>query len=51
MTAKILSGFSAVMILVSACMLDSVSNAPIGVFAAGVVLLAAALVVDPEVFR
>lgn len=51
MITKVISGISAVLILISGCMLDSMSNAPIGVFAAGLVLLAVALVADPEVFR
>lgn len=51
MTAKILSGFSAVMILVSGCMLDSTSNAPIGVFVAGLVLLAVAVFSNKEIFE
>lgn len=51
MIAKIIAGTAGTLILVSACLLDSMSNAPIGIFAAGLALLAAALVADPEVFR
>lgn len=51
MIAKIIAGTAGALILVSACLLDSMSNAPIGVFAAGLVLLAVALAADPEVFR
>lgn len=51
MIAKIIAGTAGTLILASACLLDSMSNAPIGVFAAGIVLLAVALVADPEVFR
>lgn len=51
MIAKFFAGTAGTMILVSACLLDSMSNAPIGVFAAGLVLLAAALLIDKEVFE
>ena len=51
MITKCIAGFSAVMILVSGCMLDSTSNAPIGVFVAGLVLLAVAIFTNKEVFE
>lgn len=51
MITKIIAGVSGTMILVSACMLDSMSNAPIGVFAAGVILLAVAVLTNREVFE
>ena len=51
MIAKAFAGIAGTMILVSACMLDSMSNAPIGIFAAGLALLGAALLIDKEVFE
>lgn len=51
MIAKVFAGIAGIVILVSACMLDSTSNAPIGVFAAGLVLLAVAIFTNKEVFE
>ena len=51
MISKVIAGISAGMILLGGCALDSLSNAPIAVTVAGVLLLGLAVMTNKEVFE
>lgn len=51
MISKVIAGISGVIVTISACMVDSYSNAPIGVMLAGIALLGIAILINPEVFE
>lgn len=51
MLAKIIAGIGCMMVVVSGCLLDSVSNGPIWCLFAGVILMGVAVLSNREVFQ
>lgn len=51
MIAKILAGISAGVVMISACMVDSMNSTPIWVCAAGVIVMGVAVMANKKVFE